>query len=638
MKPINLEKGDLISQQFIENVCEQLAQDKRIISSFMGGRLSIDRQLPFLCLYRQPETYSDAGTERLVMSEAAYLVASGKRKFHRSLRQLVTRISALLSEIFGAFLIIEIWSSPEYAFLETGKIGASKPAFKIAASNDYRLTSTTEALQAALQKTHILKRTPKVEIMPGTCAPEGLRPILLQREAEQWNCHWLGLEVRPIHLSVDRQEEFPLVRRSLVRSLSRALQRAFYEFTRTQTARRPPNYQSLGKRAFVKAVWHTDQQLAAISDAFDLLIHLNPVNLSRSWSEFRRSKFEKTPSFLYPRLPIEPASLKRNLYMVPMEHIEDPAIEEIFRDKRDELDRQLTLLTDRGTPRFIYGSIQLYGGVDEVLFKSAKDLLMKIPSRTRDDSSGGKVTADEFAYYAKNEISRYKAELPNFTGTWQVYDGPASLMVSRGHLLIGSRISIPRRRIDALIQHEIGTHMVTYYNAMTQPFRMLHAGLAGYDELQEGLAVLAEYICGGLSRPRLRLLAARVVAVRQMIEGASFVDVFRELDRFYDFGQKTAFTITLRVFRGGGLTKDAAYLRGLIALLKYFKEGGVIEPLFVGKFALKHLPIIKELMARKVLHKPPLLPYYLRGKDTAKALELLRSGLSVTDLVGGRRR
>ena len=31
-------------------------------------------------------------------------------------------------------------------------------------------------------------------------------------------------------------------------------------------------------------------------------------------------------------------------------------------------------------------------------------------------------------------------------------------------------------------------------------------GLTGYDTLQEGLAVLSEYLVGGLSRPRLRLL------------------------------------------------------------------------------------------------------------------------------------
>ncbi len=76
--------------------------------------------------------------------------------------------------------------------------------------------------------------------------------------------------------------------------------------------------------------------------------------------------------------------------------------------------------------------------------------------------------------------------------------------------------------------------------------------------------MLAEYLVGGLSRPRLRLLAARVLATRHMIDGATFVDTFRELDGLYGFDRRTAFTIAMRIYRGGGLTKDAVYLRGLV--------------------------------------------------------------------------
>ena len=83
------------------------------------------------------------------------------------------------------------------------------------------------------------------------------------------------------------------------------------------------------------------------------------------------------------------------------------------------------------------------------------------------------------------------------------------------------------------------------------------------DALQEGLAVLAEYLVVGLSRPRLRLLAGRVVAVRYLLDGASFVDTFRELSLTHGFANPVAFTIAVRTFRSGGFTKDAVYLRGL---------------------------------------------------------------------------
>ncbi len=62
----------------------------------------------------------------------------------------------------------------------------------------------------------------------------------------------------------------------------------------------------------------------------------------------------------------------------------------------------------------------------------------------------------------------------------------------------------------------------------------------------------------------------------------------------------------MRTFRGGGLTKDAVYLRGLVQLLEYFKNGGELEPLFIGKISADHIAIVKELQWRKVLHPAPL--------------------------------
>ena len=60
---------------------------------------------------------------------------------------------------------------------------------------------------------------------------------------------------------------------------------------------------------------------------------------------------------------------------------------------------------------------------------------------------------------------------------------------------------------------------MTQVNGTHQPIKVLGVGLAGYDETQEGLAVLAEIACGGLTAFRLRQLAGRVVAVHRLIGG-----------------------------------------------------------------------------------------------------------------------
>ena len=57
---------------------------------------------------------------------------------------------------------------------------------------------------------------------------------------------------------------------------------------------------------------------------------------------------------------------------------------------------------------------------------------------------------------------------------------------------------------------------------VTSLFSNCIVDFAGSDELQEGLAVLSEYLVGGLSPPRFRLLAGRVIAAQMLIKGSSF--------------------------------------------------------------------------------------------------------------------
>ena len=114
----------------------------------------------------------------------------------------------------------------------------------------------------------------------------------------------------------------------------------------------------------------------------------------------------------------------------------------------------------------------------------------------------------------------------------------------------------------------------------------------------------------------------------------SFIKTFRTLHEQYGFMPKTAFTVTTRVFRGGGLTKDAVYLRGLIGILDYIAGGGAIEPLLAGKLSAKHIPLIEELQWREILRKPPLFPRYLELPDAKERLgEIEARGLNILDLI-----
>jgi uncharacterized protein (TIGR02421 family) len=157
--------------------------------------------------------------------------------------------------------------------------------------------------------------------------------------------------------------------------------------------------------------------------------------------------------------------------------------------------------------------------------------------------------------------------------------------------------------------------------------------MPGYDELQEGLAVLAEHLVGQLSRPRIRTLAARVLAAHTVLRDATFVDTFRELTRGHGVDRRSAFTIAMRVHRGGGYVKDAVYLRGLVRVLEYVGSGRPLRPLWVGKISTRDVPFVLELERRGILSPPPLVPRFLDRPTGQARLERIRAGATVWDLL-----
>jgi uncharacterized protein (TIGR02421 family) len=375
-----------------------------------------------------------------------------------------------------------------------------------------------------------------------------------------------------------------------------------------------------------------DASLTEIERDLNLLLNVTPVNAAEAWGDFERSDFGTPPILQLRALEFEPDLVRRDLYDLEIEDVTDPALHTLFRSKRDELARQITALEDRDTERFVYASLQLYGGVAQPLVSAAEELLEAIPQQAPSTRS---VTAGAFAEAVRAEFDRYRAVYPDFPADFEVRDDVSELMVSFGRLLIPEAASFRADRVEPLMHHEIGTHVVTYQNGARQPLKMLANGLPGYDETQEGLAVLAEYLTGGLDPRRLRVLAGRVVAVAEMLDGAGFPEIFESLRAEHGIPTRTAWSITIRVFVGGGSVKDAIYLRGIKRILESLAEGGSLDVLFVGKLALDHIPLIQDLLDRGVLVAPWVRPRWLDVPGAQERLARLREGASVTDLFEG---
>jgi uncharacterized protein (TIGR02421 family) len=372
-----------------------------------------------------------------------------------------------------------------------------------------------------------------------------------------------------------------------------------------------------------------DARLTEIERSVNLLVNVTPVNAADAWADFERSDFGTAPTLRLRPLDFEPDLVRRDLYELRVEDVDDPALHTLFRAKRDEIARQITALEDRDTSRFVYGGLQLYGTVAAPLAHAAQELLDTIPAQAPSTQT---VTAGAFAEAAEAEFDRYRAVYPDFPVRVEVRDDISELMVSFGRLLIPESAAFRADRVEPLLHHEVGTHVVTYQNGARQPLTLLTIGLPGYDETQEGLAVLAEYLTGGLDPRRLRVLAARVVAVGMMLDGATFLDIFESLRADHSIPTRTAWSIAIRVVVGGGSVKDAIYLRGISRILDALAEGSRLDVLLVGKLALDHIPLVQDLLDREVLQPPWIRPRWLDVPGAQERLDRLRAGASVTDL------
>lgn len=634
--------------------CARLGKNERVRRNLPGGgRLKMDRQLPFLCLYRG-NLASDSMTQELVTTQASYLFASDAPEHRSGVTQLCSTIASAMQEHFGTFLLIEVWAARGLKKLRSNPL-----YFAIEVPEDAAIPSTVEVLKDSLAMIVINGQSADVTVRShesGEQSPRGddpgsaaWQPIELPKSS----CCALGLSVDPVYRSLETGGAYPMVMQNLRWKLATSIRKAVAEFTGDGRQENRPHHDAFGPSTFVQAVRLVDQQLCEVSESFDFLLQVTPVNSEQAWQTFKASGFTEMPPLVYRHLPYHPSALKRRLFAIEIERVEDPTLAYLFWEKQDELDRKITALRDLHLPEttvagpeqhnnFLLSSLQLYGAPEADLVHLADNICKRLAKAKGKRSAGRKnaephsstscVDAQQLMRRAHEELDYYHSRMCEFNGKVELAESiAAGIMVSQDRLLIASDISISPSRVAPLLHHEIGTHLLTYFNGRCQPLQQLYAGLAGYEELQEGLAVFAEYMVGGLTRQRLRTLAARVLAIHWMICGQEFVEVFAGL-RELGLKRRQAFTTALRVFRGGGLTKDVIYLRGLHELLKYLAAGHDFEPLYVGKIGLSHIPFIQELRRRGIVAPPRILPRFWDDPSVRQRLEACR-GKSVLDLL-----
>lgn len=363
-----------------------------------------------------------------------------------------------------------------------------------------------------------------------------------------------------------------------------------------------------------------DKKLYALCKDIETLNFINPVNIAAEKKKFFSRKATVAPEFQYKQLNISPYLFREQLYKLPIEDIDDAGIQQLYRHVVDNLATKIDMLTTIGTDEFLYNSLKYYGQPSRRDIANAK-FLLHAPD-ILSELNPTRIDADGAVEYFKQQAADWQMECKIETSTKIV--AKAMVNNSKKQLLINKSATFSDVELRAFAHHELGIHMFTTLSARAQPLKVFSLGLVGNTHTQEGLAIFSEYCSGNLTLNRLKSLALRVIAVHLMLEQNNFLKTYQTLVNDYDLGQEQAFTITTRVYRGGGFTKDHLYLRGFIDIVTMAENNEPIEDLLVGKTGLLDLPVISEMLARGMLQKSTPLFELKVGKENTIIDYLIR--------------
>ena len=587
------------------------------------GRVHIDRWLPFIILHRSDADLNSLA-RRVAIESPSYFVWSPEDDA-AALGAIEAVIAAMASRV-GRLLVVSL-DDRTVEHEQEGSQALPDFAAELGAGDKGDVGRAAGVLEAAIRAIAIDLRHCKAERVP--FAP--LLPAPFDRALNSIDAvERLTLRLPQIHRRPDGGE-YPAIAHDLSVGFGDAILRAACAFLDDGKAKAPSHYRALGRSAYLAAALKADRKLDRVARSFDFLLSVSPINTDKAFDRFVAEGEHKPPHFHYRPLTVEPDQAKRELYAIDLRALEDPLLEQLLGEKRHELDAQLTMLATRNTPAFQSASMFLYGAVSSDLLEDATAILAAGGTR---QPRGASVGASEIAASATALAEAYRAVDPSFAPDIQIRDDIAGLMVSGRKLFIGTNTLVPANRMKALLAHEVSIHLLTHFNGAAQRLAIFRTGLAGYEGIQEGLGVFAEWATGGLTRTRLRLLGARVVAVAAMERGADFIEVYRSLTREHGFSKRGAFGIAARVFRSGGFAKDAIYLEGFRTITDLVASGAPLNPFWLGKIAVSHVTAIEELLQRELVQPPLFKPSFLEDELAAKRIADLRQASSFSEIVG----
>jgi uncharacterized protein (TIGR02421 family) len=410
----------------------------------------------------------------------------------------------------------------------------------------------------------------------------------------------LPTEVKKIFMDESSGEVYPLVLEELKAGCKNAISETAAFFVRRYGKRKKAQKADILSSTISPEVLGLDKKLFTLCKSIETLNFINPINLIAQRNKCLKKNGYTSPNFNYKQLNIDPYKFRENLYNLPVSDVYDADIQQLYRHVIDNLASKIDLIATIGTDDFVYNSLKYYGEPNRNDIANARFIL-----HLNDQEPEEKLLDANYALqYFRQQAQEWNLQCKIEKSAKLV----AKAMVNneKALLLINKEASFTQKELHAYAYHELGIHMLTTINAKQHPLKVFSLGLTGNTHAQEGLALYSEYLSGSLTIKRLKTIALRVVAVQYMLEHGDFIRTYNSLMNEFELDKDYAFTLTTRVYRGGGFTKDYLYLKGFRDVMNLAKQGA-IDNLLVGKTGLLDLNVVSEIVERGMIVRPKSL-------------------------------
>ncbi|WP_065188205.1 flavohemoglobin expression-modulating QEGLA motif protein [Shewanella woodyi] len=612
----DLKKSFLLSKE--ERFYEEDPYTDELISSFPIVLIGNDSRFEYdLNRAKTLSTYYKTAWNKQVWEKP---LSTKQRAFshakHESFYNVLEAIIARLEMLFKNSIVFDMHSYNHQ------RIAKDTPTFNIGSGqiDVERWGSISHYFERELNKIAL----PNLDVRAATDEVfQGRGYLIAHINAHFDNTLVLPVEVKKVFMDETSGEVYPLVLEELKAGVKHAISETAAHFMRRFGKRKTVSNAELLSSSLSPELVELDKQLYGLCRSVETLRFINPVNIASERKNFFGKKALITPDFSYKQLNINPYQFREQLYKLPVEQVMDADIQQLYRHVIDNMATKIDLISSIGSDDFVYNSLKYYGQPDKNDLANA-EFILRAPEIEGDDEPelhSADVAVELFKEKAKEWGLKCKIEKSSRIVAKAMVDN------DKACLLINKEASFTSKELVAFAYHELGVHMLTTVNAKRQKLKVFSLGLSGNTQTQEGLAIYSEYCSGNLTLSRLKTLALRVVAVNLMLQHRDFPVTYQALVKDYGVSCEQAFTLTTRVYRGGGFTKDYLYLKGFRDIHTLGKTTK-LDNLLVGKTGLLDLPTVNEMVGRNLLVKPvSLFELQLKPPQPLSIIDYLVSGI-----------